>query len=538
MPSHCGSQTLTLLAAVASLITPTYGAFPLTSDSNCGCYKTNATKSNYFGHHKFWDFRSLHEYAMVPPPLDTFEGNEKADATSPFFGGGQPWAATWAIQNWNNTELLRLENSYVNDATVKMVNSFNNIYIESSHNETAGRDHNATGPWSNGTAPWNNGTASPGLTFMTMRTVRHDNFQSSAEFESRSAGYQFLSIRMYARTKGARGAVTAMFTYRAPPTPHNMALVQEADLEIRTNDPPTYVSYTNQPAWNSTGDIPEATRNVSLPSGRRWSDWAHYRMDWTPGSTTWFVNGQQHSTISFQAPRDPAHVMFNSWSDGGSWSGHMRPREEAYLQIQWIEIVYNNTDTGRERPGKCVNVCSIDETTELGTPVLITGDCKLPFLHPWQSLLTTRSQPKINSPFLSPLFHSNQDLRQYREGLRPAGLRRPRQPGRSPSLPRPSRRHRRQRRRHSLGHRHRRPLDRQRAWGVARPRSTTSATARTGGGAKSACRGRRASFKTTTIRNVSEGQTVHWWPCCFGPWVVVGRPVSGARTPPAGWGRF
>ncbi|KAK0742596.1 concanavalin A-like lectin/glucanase domain-containing protein [Schizothecium vesticola] len=371
MPSHPG---LTLLAAVASLITTTYGAFPLTSDSNCGCYKTNATKSNYFGHHKFWDFRSLHEHAKVPPPLDTFEGNERADATSPFFGGGQAWAATWAMQNWNNTELLQLKNTYVNDATIKMVNSFNNIYIESSHNETAGQAHNATGPWLNGTAPWLNGTASPGLTFMTMRTVRHDNFQSSAEFESRSAGYQFLSIRMYARTKGARGAVTAMFTYRAPPTPHNMALVQEADLEIRTNDPPTYVSYTNQPAWNSTGDIPEATRNVSLPSGRRWSDWAHYRMDWTPGSTTWFVNGQQHSSISFQAPRDPAHVMFNSWSDGGSWSGHMRPREEAYLQIQWIEIVYNNTDTGRERPGKCVNVCSIDETTELGTPVLITGD--------------------------------------------------------------------------------------------------------------------------------------------------------------------
>ena len=361
-----GLQPLTWLIAAASMVAVAKGAYPLTTDSNCGCYMTNATVSNYFAHHQFFDFRALPQYINVTKPLGTFEENARAALTSTYFRSRQ-WENIWAIQNWNNTGLLSLNNSDVNDATVKMVNSPNNIYFE--RNDGSG-----------------------GGTFMTMRTTRHDSFQSSAEFESRSAGYQFLSIRMYARTKGAPGAVTAMFTYRPPPTPHNMALVQEADLEIRTSDPPTYVQYTNQPSWNETSDIPEATRNVSLPAGGRWSDWKTYRMDWTPGTSTWFVNGQLHSSISFQAPRDPAHLMFNSWSDGGSWSGPMKVNTEAYLQIQWIELVYNNTDPGNVKTGKCVNVCSIDETTRLGTPVLMTGGGMFFLSRSYPSLLCFRSQ--------------------------------------------------------------------------------------------------------------------------------------------------
>ncbi|KAK1759992.1 glycoside hydrolase [Echria macrotheca] len=346
-----GLRPITLLVAAASLVAVARGAYPLTTDSNCGCYKTNATTSNYFAHHHFFDFRSLSQYVNVTKPIGDFAANADASETSAYFRA-RSWVDVWDIQTWNNTGQISLNDTDVSDATVKMVNSPNNIFIERNTDSGAGY----------------------GATYLTMRTVRHDSFQSAAEFESRSAGYQFLSIRMMARTKGAPGAVTAMFTYRPPPTPRNMMLVQEADLEIRTRDPPVYVQYTNQPSWNSTSDISAATRNVSLPGGRRWSDWAMYRMDWTPGTSTWYVNGQFHSTISFQAPRDPAQVMFNSWSDGGSWSGPMAVNTEAYMQIQWIELVYNNTDPGNVKTGKCVNVCSIDETTRLGTPVLITGN--------------------------------------------------------------------------------------------------------------------------------------------------------------------
>jgi beta-glucanase (GH16 family) len=336
-------------ALVAGYLVPSaLAAYPLTTDSNCHCYKTNASASNYFAHHKFFDFRSLSQYVKIPNVLPDPNSNTNAPPVSNYFSS-QDFNSFWSIQNWNNSNTLHSNDTTISDATVFMVNSPNNVYIERNTDQQASSQ-----------------------THLTMRTVRLKEFQSAAEIETQSLGYQYVSVRMFARTKGASGAVTAMFTYR--PGPNNLlALVQEADLEIRTVDPTTSVQYTNQPSWNATGDIPGATRNVSLPNGKRWSDWAYYRLDWTPGSSTWYVNGQLASVINFQAPRDPAQVMFNAWSDGGSWSGNMTDNAQAYLQMQWIEIVYNNTDPNQIKSGKCVNICSIDETTQIGTPVLISN---------------------------------------------------------------------------------------------------------------------------------------------------------------------
>ncbi|KAJ9138794.1 Concanavalin A-like lectin/glucanase [Coniochaeta hoffmannii] len=339
------------VAAVAAVFLPSaFAAYPLTTDSNCHCYMTNATASNYFAHHKFFDFRQLNQYVNVPGVKPDPDSNANAPPPSNYFQSDD-WKSTWGIQNWNNSQVFQTNNSDVtgSDASVLMVNSPNNIYIERNSDPQASSQ-----------------------THLTMRTARLRDFQTAAEFESISQGYQYVSVRMFARTKGAPGAVTAMFTYRPGPN-NSLALVQEADLEIRTVDPPVFVQYTNQPSWNSTGDIPQATRNASLPSGRRWSDWAYYRLDWTPGSSTWYVNGQLVSAISFQAPRDPAQIMFNNWSDGGSWSGNMSVNSQAYLQIQWIEMVYNNTDPQFVKSGKCINVCTIDETSRTGVPALLTN---------------------------------------------------------------------------------------------------------------------------------------------------------------------
>lgn len=326
--------------------------YPLTVDSNCTCFRTNSSTSNYFSHHSFFDFRSLSNYAHTPPVLTDAQSNTNAPPANDYFKSVN-WTNMWQAQTWDNGAMMKQNNSDVtgSDATLFMVNSPNNIYIE--HNNDSGTP--------------------PGSTFMVMRTARLNSFQTSAEIESSSNGYRFLSVRMYARTLGAPGAITAMFTYR-PGTNNNLNTVQESDLEIRTRDPQTRVQFTNQPSWNTDGDIPQATRNVTMPGTGRWSEWAHYRMDWTPGSTTWYVDGQLASTITFQAPRDPSQVMFNSWSDGGTWSGNMSTNAAAYLQIQWIEMVFNNTDAMyMPRPGACTNMCSIDETPVTGTPVLIAS---------------------------------------------------------------------------------------------------------------------------------------------------------------------
>jgi hypothetical protein len=54
----------------------------------------------------------------------------------------------------------------------------------------------------------------------------------------------------------------------------------------------------------------------------------------------------------------------------------------AYLQVQWLEVVFNNTELGEEGgrrrrrdgeggEGGCEAVCSVDQTPELGRPVML-----------------------------------------------------------------------------------------------------------------------------------------------------------------------
>src|SRR3569833_660058 len=326
--------------------------FTLTTEEKCGCYRTNATSPSFFASHHFADFRSLPQYVSSPNVITDAASSQSAPPTNQFFAAAN-WTSMWRATNWNNLEMMRMNNSDISgsDAAYMMVNSPNNIYIEK-----------------------NNDTNATSQTYMTMRTTRLHNFQTAAELETTSTGYRFVSVRMYARTIGAPGAITAMFTYR-PGANNNLQLVQEADQEIRTRDPQTLTQFTSQPSGNANGDVPAATRNVTMPAGRRWSEWAHYRMDWTPGSTTWYINGQLASTITFQAPRDASQVLFNSWGDGGTWSGPMAFNETASLQIQWLEMIFNNTDTKyAPKPGACTAICSIDDTPEIGTPVLVTGN--------------------------------------------------------------------------------------------------------------------------------------------------------------------
>ncbi|KAG9235194.1 concanavalin A-like lectin/glucanase domain-containing protein [Amylocarpus encephaloides] len=202
-----------------------------------------------------------------------------------------------------------------------------------------------------------------------------------------------------ARVIGSPGACAGMFTYLANDDPQK---VQEGDIEILTNGPRNMVQYTNQPSTDRNGDIlDEATVNGTNPGGRDWSEWNVYRYDWMPGKSSWYVNGQSVANIKFQTPKDPAGLMINMWSDGGSWTGNMTTFDQAYLQIQWMELVYNTSgpyegngakkrnvdDFGlagplvkRKGSKGCKVVCGVDEqVTKTGTPsVLINNTSPAP----------------------------------------------------------------------------------------------------------------------------------------------------------------
>jgi hypothetical protein len=350
----------TLFAAVAYGERPKVNArnTQITNESQCDCFFVDGKYPTFFSEYKFFDFRSLSRYAGVPDSITAFEDNSDAPTTSEYFSQDD-WTDTWQLQGWDN----RVGNGdeLSKDANILMVNSPNNVYLEESDDDDTDSE-----------------------TFLTMRTKRLPGFQAAAEFESTTSDYEFLSIRILARTIGSPGACTAMFTYRDSDT---LADVQEADIEILTSGPRDKIQYTNQPSYSIDGDtFPEATSNATMPNDLRWTDWVVHRLDWTPGHSTWYVNDEETASISFQVPRDPAHIHFNAWGNGGGWTGEMPVYDEAYFQIQWIQMVFNRTTAGeskehrrsrsalgsserrlkeREDSGSnCQVVCSIDEVDD------------------------------------------------------------------------------------------------------------------------------------------------------------------------------
>ena len=358
---------------------------------DCDCYLTNGSVPTYYSQRMFFDFRNLAEFAGVPDTLDDVPDSIHAPPSSEYFETDS-WTSVWELQTWDNRKGVG-ELSYGD--TVLMVNSPNNVYLEENDDD-------------------DDGDAGP-ETFMAMRTARLPGFQTAAEFQS-TQSYHYVSLRMLARTIGDPGAVTAMFTYRHS---EELADVQEADIEFLTNGPRDRIQYTNQPSYTLEGDeFPEAARNASVPGDVEWTRWMVHRLDWTPDECVWYVDGEETARISYQTPRDPAQIIFNAWSDGGAWSGNMSVHDAAYLQIQWIEMVFNTTgedggstkrsDAGRSpgRPGRlvwrdheedeggCGRVCSIDERDEVGA-VTMLSESPAPLCRVWASHLSSSGVIRI-----------------------------------------------------------------------------------------------------------------------------------------------
>ncbi|KAI1827371.1 concanavalin A-like lectin/glucanase domain-containing protein [Xylaria intraflava] len=309
-----GTLLKTTALSLASLASLTQGR-PLTdARDDCGCYKAAADSTAYFANRKFFDFRNIGDPATPGPITAGAAADMAAGATHPYFKGAE-WTGTWSTQSWDTP-----------GEGVHRVNSANNVLV----------------------APGDGGKG----TCLTLRTERQASYQSTAEVESVAADYHFLTMRMYARTTGSAGAVTALFTYTGKTDP-----VQEADLEIRTLTDPSVAQYTNQPG-TVDGDVDKAaTRVVDLPSP--WTDWHEYRYDWTPGSSDWFVDGAKVASIQHNAPTVPLSVIMNVWSDGGSWSGVMDVGKSAAMQVQWLDLTYNSTS--QPGAGACSSVCVIDD---------------------------------------------------------------------------------------------------------------------------------------------------------------------------------
>ena len=125
-----------------------------------------------------------------------------------------------------------------------------------------------------------------------------------------------------------------------------------------------------------------------------WTDWHTHRIDWLPGITRFYLDGQLVTENKVHVPTKPMFIDVNMWSDGGVWSGAMDVGNSAELHIQWIQAVFNTSGsatgssstkrsshlrnrrkvdlfhdgTVAKRADKCKTVCVVDNTTQAGVP--------------------------------------------------------------------------------------------------------------------------------------------------------------------------
>jgi hypothetical protein len=193
-------------------------------------------------------------------------------------------------------------------------------------------------------------------THLTLRSYRNADFVSTAEIDSKLHNIFHASITVRARVRGAPGACAGIFTYLDDKT--------ESDIEILTRDPTNHIRYTNQPGLDDDGnEIPGASTDAVLPNGAVWTDWVEHRLDWTPELSAFYANGELVETKTYGIPDAPSSFIVNlvscgsepvvrdslltrlsQWGDGGSWSGMPDIGAAAYLDIQWIEVLFNTSD--------------------------------------------------------------------------------------------------------------------------------------------------------------------------------------------------
>jgi beta-glucanase (GH16 family) len=224
-------------------------------------------------------------------------------------------------------------------------------------------------------------------THLTLRATRLNSFVSTAEVESLQQNLMFASLRLRARVRGTTGAVAGMFTYFDDNN--------ESDIEILTRDPNTEVRCTNQPSVDSSGRVVKAAEKDVNFLGKNWGQWNTYRIDWTPTTSAWYLNGANVANNTYSIPRVPSTLIMNMWSDGGVWSGVMPVGGSSYLDIEWVEMAFNTSgpatgpssrlrraDTSEAAmplekrtkyasQGKCAVVCAVDNVSQIGLPTPI-----------------------------------------------------------------------------------------------------------------------------------------------------------------------
>ncbi|RMZ87168.1 hypothetical protein DV736_g5596, partial [Chaetothyriales sp. CBS 134916] len=278
------------------------------NSGECQCYLTSGPNPGYFQYYRFFDFRAVPsvdgDSFLAPPPVVTESDDQGDEPITNAYFNATVWNQNWSIESGALPE---------SDSSYAQVNSPANVYIT----------RNDSDPKQS--------------TYLTLRTTRNSDFQSTAEIDCNQKNLMHSSIRARLRVipNVAPGAVCGFFTFESN--------TEESDIEILTADPIDRLRYSNQPDYDpKTGDsVQGASTDYLMQDGRVWTSWLVYRLDWFPGVSQWWIDDDLVLNKTIHVPRKPSGMILNLWSDGGEWSGNMSVGDQVVVGVEWIEMVFN-----------------------------------------------------------------------------------------------------------------------------------------------------------------------------------------------------
>ncbi|EUC41592.1 glycoside hydrolase family 16 protein [Bipolaris oryzae ATCC 44560] len=322
-----------LTTATLLLVLAIPGFLSNVAAEDCTVFSTNGSTAAMYDFYRFYDFRNLSE-SLIGNVDTVSDSGEKQSITVASHGqsniiAASPWSAGWDVRHW-----LR---PAAREDTIDMHYTPSSVSISK-----------------------NNDGSKESSTYLTLHTTRlHNGTQLASELDFIEHNATYASIRMSARIRGASGAIAGFFTY------HNDTA--ESDIEIPTGGTSNEIHYSNQPTTDpdTAAPIQDATFNVSTKDSQPTSIWNNYRLDWIRGRSAWYVNGKQTAETRVNVPDAESTIILNLWSNGGNFSGRMDIGNEAWFDIQWVELLFNTTTTTVDKTSR--TVCSVESS--LGSPV-------------------------------------------------------------------------------------------------------------------------------------------------------------------------
>ncbi|KAF8149496.1 concanavalin A-like lectin/glucanase [Crassisporium funariophilum] len=151
--------------------------------------------------------------------------------------------------------------------------------------------------------------------------------------------FKYASVRTVQKSSTTPGVVEGNFFYASDN--------QETDFEILTSTIDTSSACVPKGIWVTnqalTPGQPSTHQTLPFTFDPR-AGFHEYRIDWLPGSTTFFIDGRQVAQLTSNVPTATGPWIWNAWSNGDPCWSNGPPRADSITQIRSIEIYKGYTD--------------------------------------------------------------------------------------------------------------------------------------------------------------------------------------------------